>query len=91
MRQQLVADILALERQMLSDNFLEVATLTAGGCFGEVALNHNLPRAATIRCKTDSHFAVMSKADYHTCLLSVTKKKLQQGVEFLRDLPFLVG
>lgn len=33
----------------------------------------------------------MSKADYHTCLLSVTKKKLQQGVEFLRGLPFLVG
>lgn len=91
MRRHLKEDILALERQMLSDNFLQVAVLTAGGCFGEVALNHNLPRAATVRCERDSHFAVMSKADYHTCLLSVTKKKLQQGVEFLRGLPFLVG
>ena len=76
MKRLLKEDILALEKQMLSDNFLKVAVLTAGGCFGEVALNHNLPRAATIRCEKDSHFAVMSKADYHICLLSVTKKKL---------------
>lgn len=50
MKSHLAEDILALEKQMLSDNFMQVAVLTGGGCFGEVALNHNLPRAATIRC-----------------------------------------
>jgi CRP-like cAMP-binding protein len=32
--------------------------------FGELALNNNQPRAATITCKTDCHFAVMNKVDY---------------------------
>jgi CRP-like cAMP-binding protein len=36
----------------------------SGKSFGELALVNNRPRAATIVCKADSHFAVMSKNDY---------------------------
>lgn len=57
--------------------------------FGELALNNNQPRAATIACKTDCHFAVMNKADYQKCLLTVTKRRIQAILDFLKDLPFL--
>ena len=75
----------------MQDLFFEEYVLSQCTCFGEVALNHNLPRAATIRCKTNCHFAVMSKKDYQKCLLSITRKQLQSVIDFQRQLPFLVG
>lgn len=47
---------------------MEVVTLREGKSFGELALIKNKPRAATIRCKDDCHFAVMNKADYQKVL-----------------------
>lgn len=91
MRRLLTEDYKSIETLHLNTAFMNVSELTSGMCFGEVSLNHNLPRAATIRCSVDSHFAVMNKEDYHKCLLSLTRKKLQQGIEFLRCLPFLIG
>jgi len=56
--------------------FIEVTILKEGMSFGELALNSGVPRAATIVCKTDCHFAVMSKADYEKCLLNTAKKNM---------------
>lgn len=42
----------------------EVAVLQKGDTFGEQALLHNKPRAATIQCLEPCFFAVLSKSDY---------------------------
>jgi CRP-like cAMP-binding protein len=84
-------EILRLELMLNQDLFAHATTLGVGMSFGELALNNNVPRAATIRCRTDCHFAVMNKADYQKCLLAVTKKHLQQMLDFLKSLPFLTG
>lgn len=36
----------------------------SGKSFGELALITNKPRAATIKCLTECHFAVMNKINY---------------------------
>ena len=46
------------------DLFIEVAKLEGGQSFGELALISSKPRAATIRCKKDTHFAVLDKNAY---------------------------
>jgi CRP-like cAMP-binding protein len=48
--------------------FIEVVSLRTGKSFGELALIKNKPRAATIKCSEDCHFAVMQKADYNKVL-----------------------
>lgn len=48
--------------------FIEFTQLKSGKSFGELALIKNKPRAATIRCVEDCHFAVMSKDDYEKVL-----------------------
>jgi len=51
--------------------FLEkkIKTLTMGASFGELALMEKKPRAATIRCDTESHFAILEK-EYFNWILS---------------------
>ena len=45
------------ERNVLT----EVRVLEIGNSFGELALMENKPRAATIKCKENCHFAVLDK------------------------------
>lgn len=47
----------------------EVKILGGGSAFGELALIENKPRAATIRCKENCHFAVLDKT-YFVHILS---------------------
>jgi CRP-like cAMP-binding protein len=46
----------------------DVRTLNTGASFGELALIDNKPRAATIKCKSDSYFAVLEKKDFNVIL-----------------------
>ncbi len=46
----------------------EIAELTKGSSFGEFALLENKPRAATIICKKDSHFAVLDQKSFKKIL-----------------------
>lgn len=39
----------------------EVAVLSGGKHFGELALTTNKPRAATVKCITNTHLMVLSK------------------------------
>jgi CRP-like cAMP-binding protein len=41
--------------------FIEVSKLKSGDTFGELALLNDKPRAATITCITDCHFAILGK------------------------------
>ncbi|CDW81071.1 UNKNOWN [Stylonychia lemnae] len=68
--------------------FSEFTQLKAGKSFGELALIKNKPRAATIKCTEDCHFAVMSKTDYEKVLQKIELKKMQKIIDFLHQLPF---
>ena len=62
--------------------------LSTGKSFGELALINNKPRAATVKCITDCHFAVISKQDYDSLLKKIEIKKEKRFVDFLESLPF---
>ena len=47
---------------------IEIAQLSTGSSFGELALINNEPRKATIICLTDCFFAVLDKHDYNKVL-----------------------
>lgn len=46
----------------------EIKVLCAGASFGELALMEKKPRAATIRCKEDTCFAVLDKKNFDLIL-----------------------
>lgn len=69
------------------ENYTEVATLKGGSSFGELALISSKPRAATIRAKTRSYFAVLGKADYQKVLLKIQEKELNKKIDFFKSLP----
>jgi CRP-like cAMP-binding protein len=48
--------------------YQELVTLFKGASFGELALNDNKPRAATIRCAEPTTFAVLNKTGYDKVL-----------------------
>ena len=79
----------------------EIKVLSVGASFGELALMEKKPRAATIRCKEDSCFAVLDKKNFELILSKdknsfallkslfveeVEQKKLYQQVEFFATM-----
>jgi CRP-like cAMP-binding protein len=50
--------------------------------FGELALINNNPRAATLKCLTDCHFAVISKNVYERILKKIEVKNQNKLVDF---------
>lgn len=61
----------------------QVLVMGPGGSFGELALEENRPRAASIYCIEDSHFAVLEKTDYKRILSQLVKGKRMAIVDFL--------
>lgn len=68
-------------------DFIQLATMSDGKSFGELALIHNKPRAASIETLDDTHFAVMSKTDYDKSLSKIEQKNLNKVVEFFAAIP----
>ncbi|CAG9331925.1 unnamed protein product [Blepharisma stoltei] len=66
---------------------MQVSTLEAGCSFGELALLKSQPRAATIICDTNTHFAILEKHDYLRILGENSTTKLDDLIEFLGSLP----
>jgi CRP-like cAMP-binding protein len=66
---------------------MEVAICSEGSSFGELALLKNKPRTATIRCKTDTHCAVIDKESYQKIIKQIQEKQLNEKIEFLKTLP----
>jgi hypothetical protein len=69
--------------------YCEVATLTAGKSFGELALISSKPRAATIQCSEDTHFATIYKKDYQEIIGKSLKKYLAEKIDLLKNVPCL--
>lgn len=68
---------LPLEKKW-TENELEIKkikTIGQGGSFGELALMENKPRAATIICEEDCHFAVLEK-EFFNGILSIKLNKI---------------
>jgi CRP-like cAMP-binding protein len=68
-----------------------VSQYQQGDSFGELALLHNKPRAASIECATDVHLAVLDKDDYTRILAKVHEIALKRKAEFLHKLPMFGG
>jgi CRP-like cAMP-binding protein len=62
----------------------EVFVYSDGSSFGEVALQEQKPRTATILTKSSCHIAVLDKANYQRILASLMKKKKLETVDFLK-------
>lgn len=68
--------------------YQELVTLGKGSSFGELALNENKPRAATIRCAEPTIFAVLNKFGYDKVIGKILKKKLNIKIKFLKSIPY---
>ena len=63
-KQDILDEMKRLQTVIETEHMLDVVQLKTGKSFGELALIKNKPRAATIKCNEDCHFAIMSKSDY---------------------------
>jgi cAMP-binding proteins - catabolite gene activator and regulatory subunit of cAMP-dependent protein kinases len=66
---------------------IEVVSFTKGACFGELALESSKPRAASIKCKSDSHFVALEKVDYNRMIAKMVRDKRDFIVNFFSSLP----
>lgn len=66
---------------------IQVAKLLEGQTFGELALITNKPRAATLKCLTDCHFATMDKRTFEIIKKQI-KKKLDNKIDIIKSVPY---
>lgn len=52
----------------------KIKTIGQGGSFGELALMENKPRAATILCEENCHFAILEKEFFNGILSLILNK-----------------
>mmetsp|Transcript_134618 Transcript_134618/g.348776 ORF Transcript_134618/g.348776 Transcript_134618/m.348776 type:complete len:817 (+) Transcript_134618:555-3005(+) len=81
----------ANRRSSTQVKLLEVAVLHQGDCFGEVALQNNQPRSATIQTKDECNFATLTRDDFQAILHDTFDKQQQDRENFLRALPLLAA
>ena len=70
---------------------MEVKQIKRGFGFGELAITSSRPRAATIRCLTECHLAVMSKADYLRVLARIEEKSKEDIINFFQSTPLFTN
>eukprot|EP00930_Biecheleria_cincta_P046426 TRINITY_DN3200_c0_g2_i2.p1 TRINITY_DN3200_c0_g2~~TRINITY_DN3200_c0_g2_i2.p1 ORF type:complete len:1950 (-),score=398.97 TRINITY_DN3200_c0_g2_i2:154-6003(-) len=66
---------------------VEVASLKAGESFGEIALQTDSARRATVKAKEDTIFATLSRADYKAILEKSYRKQQEERRLFLTGIP----
>ena len=75
-----------------------VLLLGSGKSFGELAVQKEQnvkiahlakARKATVLCRTDCKFAVMSKSDYQSVLDNIDRRKVDKLRDFFKQIPFL--
>ena len=86
----LLSGIVSIEILKLEDGkrtIQEIMTYTAGGSFGELALESSKPRSASAYCKTSCSFLILLKKDYSRLMQKLVFDKKNEMVNFLQDLP----
>ena len=68
-----------------------IKILDAGSSFGELALLDDSPRLASIKCHSDSHFAILMKEDFQNILAAHEKQNLLREMGFFSKLEFLTN
>ncbi|ORY29514.1 cyclic nucleotide-binding-like protein [Naematelia encephala] len=69
----------------------KVATCTEGNSFGELALMHNAPRAASIISLTPCNLWALDRVSFRTILLDHTSRKRRLYESFLAEVPILAS
>jgi CRP-like cAMP-binding protein len=67
--------------------FSDEAHLVAGCSFGELAIMHDRPRNATIKCISRCHFLTLSRKDYIETLNEIIKRQQNDQINFLKNIP----
>eukprot|EP00823_Brevimastigomonas_motovehiculus_P005177 TRINITY_DN364_c1_g6_i1.p1 TRINITY_DN364_c1_g6~~TRINITY_DN364_c1_g6_i1.p1 ORF type:complete len:778 (-),score=258.93 TRINITY_DN364_c1_g6_i1:217-2550(-) len=67
----------------------KVATRGKGGCFGELALMYNAPRAATVTAKSDSKLWAVDRYTFRRVVTDLGLTKMAQYKGFLKQVPLL--
>ena len=67
-------------------NLIEIAQLSTGSSFGELALIKDQPRRATVVCTEDTYVMILNKEHYLRILGKYFAKKLDDKIEFLHGL-----
>jgi len=68
-----------------------VGELTAGDCFGELALLHNTKRTASIRCRGQSEFLRVDKPDFDEVLRNCHQREWEIRINLLSSHPVFGG
>ena len=63
--------------------------LKSGESFGELALISSNPRAATIKCSSDTQLASISKSEYQEIIGKLDKKMLEKKILMMKNIPWL--
>jgi len=74
-----------------SGTMMRVADLKAGDVFGEMALQSDIPRTATILTETDVCVATLSRKDYQDILSDFVRTQTEEHIRFLATVPVLEG
>jgi cAMP-dependent protein kinase regulator len=69
------------------ENLTEVSSMTKGASFGELALLKDAQRGASILCKTNCHFATLTKQSYKRILGKLHIKRFDAICGMLRHQP----
>ena len=69
--------------------FIKDVCLSEGQSFGELALIHDKPRAATVVCEEDVVCGVINKQTYQRVIEKIEKQRLELRMEILRGMDFL--
>eukprot|EP01017_Pseudomicrothorax_dubius_P004395 TRINITY_DN10869_c0_g1_i2.p1 TRINITY_DN10869_c0_g1~~TRINITY_DN10869_c0_g1_i2.p1 ORF type:complete len:466 (-),score=60.68 TRINITY_DN10869_c0_g1_i2:42-1379(-) len=73
------------------DSMKEIDVIREGGSFGELALisDRRSSRSATVVCREDCHFALISRQSFMELLGNEKKKEIENKIAFLRKTNFL--
>ena len=66
---------------------IDIARLSGGASFGELALLDGKPRLATIKALTNCHIMTITKQDYERTLAAIDQKRRALKVNFVKKIP----
>ncbi|KAL2610561.1 hypothetical protein R1flu_029134 [Riccia fluitans] len=67
----------------------KVKQYSSGETFGELALLHNAPRAATVKASTDCVLWAVDRSTFRAIIMTTTRHKREMYESFLKEVPLL--